>query len=374
MQEPMKVTISWFVSARRAANSWPTRALFPSPANADSAKDVGAVLLDYFQTRLGLSSLAFANAPTAFTDGLETYCYRFQLMSSDPLPPVFGQPLIVRIYSGLAGLPRAQQEIRVQLHMHQLKYPVAEPLFLEENCAYLGGPFLVMAQVYGQSLLRALLHRPWQLLSAPARMAETQVRLHQLPADGFPSPPGCLLTRRLEEMAGIIQAYGLCGLQPGMDWLIVHQPAPPQDPRILHLDFHPLNLIEDRNRGLVVLDWNMAELGDPHADVGTTLMLMECQPPIDVKPLDRLAVGLGRPLFLPLYLRTYRRHCALEDDKLAYYRAWAGFDRLCKYGLWLQDGPQMSGDKPAMLKCITDAHRHKLERYFRKWTGVSVRL
>jgi aminoglycoside phosphotransferase (APT) family kinase protein len=219
-----------------------------------------------------------------------------------------------------------------------------------------------------------LLHRPWRLLSAPARMAEAQVRLHRLPTEGFPSLPGCLLSRRLQEMAGIIREYGLHGLQPGIDWLFAHWPSLPQDPRILHLDFHPLNLIEKRNGSLVVLDWNEAELGDPHADVGTTLMLMECLPPIEVTCLDRLTIRMGQLLFLPLYLRAYRRHLPLEEEKLAYYRAWVGFRRLCNYGRWLQDGPQISGDKPAMLQCITDRHRHQLERYFRKWTGVSVRL
>jgi aminoglycoside phosphotransferase (APT) family kinase protein len=271
-------------------------------------------------------------------------------------------------------LPRARQEILVQRHLYQLKYPVAEPLFLEEDCAYLGGPFLIMAHVRGQTFLHALLHRPWRLWSAPARMAQTQARLHRLPTEGFPSPRGGLLSRRLEEMAGILRAYGLRDLQPGIDWLFGHRPSAPQEPRIVHLDFHPLNLLENRNGSLAVLDWNEAELGDYHADVGTTLMLMECLPPIMMSPLDRLAIRLGKPVFLRRYLRAYRRHLALEEAKLAYYRALAGFHRLCKYGRWLQDGPQVSGDKPAMLECITDGHRHQLERYFWKWTGVRVRL
>jgi aminoglycoside phosphotransferase (APT) family kinase protein len=323
---------------------------------------------------LGLNSVELAEVLAAFTDGRETYCYRLQLMSPDPLPPVLAQPLIIRIYSGPAGLPRARHEILVQRYLYQREYPVAEPLFLEENCAYLGGPFLIMAQVGGQPLLHALLHRPWRLLSAPARMAETQVRLHRLSTEGFPSPPGCWLSRRLEEMAEIIRAYGLHDLQRGMDWLFAHRPSPAQDPKILHLDFHPLNLIEKRNDSLVVLDWNEADLGDPHADVGTTLMLMECLPPIAVTRLDRVVIRMGQLLFLPLYLRAYRRHLPLEEEKLAYYRALAGFRRLCNYGRWLQDGPQVSGDKPAMLQCITDEHRHELERYFQKWTGVSIRL
>jgi aminoglycoside phosphotransferase (APT) family kinase protein len=374
MHEPEKVPIALLARPRRTIGDWLARTCFRRPVPADSARDVATVLLDYFQTRLGRSRLAFTEVPTAYCDGRETYCYHFQLQSPDPLPPSFAQPLTVRIYSGPAGLPRARQEILVQRHLYQLKYPVPEPLLLEEDCAYLGGPFLVMAQVRGQTLLHTLLSRPWRIWSAPARMAQMHVRLHELPTDGFPARPGCLLTRQLDEMAGIVDDHGLHGLRPGLDWLFTHRPSPPRDPRILHLDFHPLNLIEDANRSLVVIDWNAADLGDRHADVGTTLMLMECLPSIEVTRLDRLAIRIGRVLFLPRYLHTYQRYLALEESKLAYYRVLAGFRRLCNYGRWLQDGPQISGNKPAMLRCITDGHRQRLERYFRKWTSVSVRL
>jgi hypothetical protein len=73
-------------------------------------------------------------------------------------------------------------------------------------------------------------------------------------------------------------------------------------------------------------------------------------------------------------LRDYRRHLPLEESKLTYYRALAALRRLCNYGRWQQDGPEISGNQPSMLQCITDSHRQALERYFLKWTGVGVRL
>jgi aminoglycoside phosphotransferase (APT) family kinase protein len=262
----------------------------------------------------------------------------------------------------------------VQRHLYQSNYPVAEPLFVEESCAYLGGPFLIMARVPGPTLLAGSLRRPWKLFRSPVRMAEAQVRLHLLDTAGFPRCEGPLLDRRLDELAALIGDHGLQGLRPGLDWLIARRPAPALDPRILHLDFHPLNLIESPSGSLVVLDWNEADVGDRHADVGTTLMLMECLPPIHVTRLELFFVRMGRLVFLPQYLHAYRRHLPLEEDKLAYYRAQAAFRRLCNYGRWLRDGPEISGNKPAMLQCITDGHRQTLERYFWKWTGVRVQL
>jgi aminoglycoside phosphotransferase (APT) family kinase protein len=183
-----------------------------------------------------------------------------------------------------------------------------------------------------------------------------------------------LLDRHLAEMENLIRDIRLQGLQPGLEWLLARQPGPASDPRILHLDFHPLNLIESQAGSVVVLDWNEADLGDRHADVGTTLMLMDCLPPIHVTPFELFFIRLGRLVFVPLYLHAYRQHLPLDDNKLSYYRAHAAFHRLCNYGRWLQDGPEVSGNKPAMLKCITDGHRQTLEHYFWKWTGVRVQL
>ena len=103
-------------------------------------------------------------------------------------------------------------------------------------------------------------------------------------------------------------------------------------------------------------------------------MLIDCLPGVKVNPLERLALMSGRLLFRHWYLATYRRYLPLEEEKLSYYQALAVFRRLCNYGRWLQDGPQITGHKPSLLQFITDDHRQKLERYFHKLTGISVRL
>src|SRR5207244_10226158 len=119
---------------------------------------------------------------------------------------------------------------------------------------------------------------------------------------------------------------------------------------------------------LVVLDWSEADVGDLHADVGTTVMFMDCLPPVKVTRLQRLAILAGRFVFLSRYLHAYRRNLPIEEKKLSYYRALAAFRRLCNYGRWLQDGPQLSGNKPSMLDCVTANHRRLSARSFRNLT------
>jgi aminoglycoside phosphotransferase (APT) family kinase protein len=224
-------------------------------------------------------------------------------------------------------------------------------------------------------------------------MAQAHARLHRLPVADFPARPGTLLARRFQEMAIVLQAYDLDGLRRGLDWLLTHCPPPPDRPTLVHLDFHPLNLIhtasgkqgdcspEERGQSpcladgsLTVLDWVEADVGDRHADVATTLMLMECVTAGAATASDHFWTWAGRFWLVRWYLKAYHRLLPLDWDRLAYYRAWAAFYRLCTYGRWLWAGPQVTGSKPTVLQHLGPCARERLQRYFRKWTGVAVRL
>lgn len=67
-------------------------------------------------------------------------------------------------------------------------------------------------------------------------------------------------------------------------WLDWPQPMPELAPAlqpydtgrvVLHLDFHPQNLIIDRNGAIVVLDWANCVVGPPQADLARTLSILE---------------------------------------------------------------------------------------------------
>src|SRR5262249_47888212 len=146
--------------------------------------------------------------------------------------------------------------------------------------------------------------RPWMLWSEPALMALCHARLHRLPSSGFPSFEGSLLCRSLEAIAATIRTLGLIGLKQGHEWLVNHRPESWSQVAILHLDFHPMNLIYDENGQLAVLDWTEADLGDPHADVATTLMLMETVQVGRETVLGRSLTGVGRGILRRRYLRA----------------------------------------------------------------------
>jgi aminoglycoside phosphotransferase (APT) family kinase protein len=255
-----------------------------------------------------------------------------------------------------------------------LGYPAPRPVLLEEGCGTFGGPFLVVERVPGPTLLRAMLGKPWLLFHFPAQMAAMQARLHALPPGDFPAPPGPFLERHLSETRAAIARHGLAGLLPGLDWLHARRPPEPASPSILHLDFHPLNLIERADGSLAVLDWTYSDRGDPHADVATTLLLLDCFPAAGRNLWERLSLGVGRPVVARRYHSAYARLQPLDEVQLAYYRAWSALRHLVRYGGWLRAGPEAAGCKCSLVEHAGPGLLTALCHYFRRWAGVEVSL
>src|SRR5215212_7115084 len=48
--------------------------------------------------------------------------------------------------------------------------------------------------------------------------------------------------------------------------------------QLLHLDYHPLNVMTDGHRMTTVLDWANAQVGDPRADVARSFSILAIEP------------------------------------------------------------------------------------------------
>lgn len=335
---------------------------------------VAANLLAYLRDRLGIPGLDFTQEPVAVTSGWETFLYTFRLNGAAGLPEHFRRSLVLRLYSSEQGVPRLRHEFLVQHHVRTLDYPVAQPLLMEESEYPLGGPFLIMQEAPGVPFLDYMLAHPWRIIDGPGRMAAVHARLHRLPAAGFPTPAGPFWERHFEEMRWIIDTYDLDGLKPGLSWLAQHRPAPPRTPSIIHLDFHPLNLMFDGNDFTALLDWTESDVGDRHADIAATIVLFKSAPLPLTRVLDRLAVLPGRSMLRRGYVRAYRRLLPLDDGLLAYYTAWASFRRLCAWGRWLRAGPGSTGGKPSSARYLSPARVAFLRNYFQGFSAVPVYL
>ncbi|MCU0426496.1 MAG: phosphotransferase family protein [Candidatus Kapabacteria bacterium] len=180
-----------------------------------------------------------------------------------------------------------EREYKV-LHALRKPYPkVPEPIVYCDDADVLGAPFYVMERVQGV-ILRS--KKPEGLdLSAPVMkrlstmLADNLAELHSvdisLPEIQALGKPDGYVRRQVE---GWIKRYENAKTDdiPGMDsaaaWLLANIPdetAPQNAPTLIHNDYKYDNVVfaPDLSAINAVLDWEMATIGDPLMDLGTTL-------------------------------------------------------------------------------------------------------
>ncbi len=158
-----------------------------------------------------------------------------------------------------------------------------KPVLMCEDVTVIGAPFYVMERVAGV-VLRAGTKQPLDptmMRNASEVLVDTLADLHTL-------DPGALGLGDLGNPVGYVarQVSGWAGrydraqtdeipeLHACGRWLADHIPAAIAPPALIHNDFKYDNVMfdaADRIRIVAVLDWEMATIGDPLMDLGTTL-------------------------------------------------------------------------------------------------------
>lgn len=164
-------------------------------------------------------------------------------------------------------------------------YPKApRPLVHCQDPAILGAPFYVMERVRGVILRPQLTVAEAPAADEMARVAralvETLAELHAVDVHAvglqdFGKPSGYVA----RQVAGWAKRYQrsatdeILAMERVATWLVANQPAE-ADATLIHNDYKYDNLVldaSDLGRVLAVLDWEMATLGDPLMDLGTSL-------------------------------------------------------------------------------------------------------
>ena len=92
-------------------------------------------------------------------------------------------------------------------------------------------------------------------------------------------------------------------------------------PALLHLDYHPLNVLTDGTQITAVLDWANSRAGDPRADVARTYTILTLEP---YAPSGQpLAIALARRLLASSWQRGYEEVAGRLHD-MAWFYVWAG--------------------------------------------------
>jgi aminoglycoside phosphotransferase (APT) family kinase protein len=136
-----------------------------------------------------------------------------------------GDGTVLRRYRGV-GFP--EREGLVMEHARRHGFPVPRVVEIQENA-------LVLERIDGPTMARDALRQPWRARAHMRLLAELHQRLHAIEAP--------------TELA-----------------------AAGSGSKLIHLDFHPENVLLSRN-GPVVIDWTNARRGEPALDVALTWVI-----------------------------------------------------------------------------------------------------
>jgi len=325
--------------------------------------------------------------------GWETTVFEFSLAEPSvrfpEMPP--GRSLVLRFYQGPIADQKAARESRAIEQMYSIRFPVPRPYAFESEHDALGAPFLIMERIAGgplfstQSFPEALKRFSLGFLA----FVQTQVKLHRidpsrhelrdLPRALHPSgvAPGTpLLDRALAVIAERVENGPLPGLKEALRRLTARAGAyRVADSSIVHMDYHPLNVLVEGMRVTGVIDWVNADVGDRHLDAAMTAAILSSSAMERPRWMrDNLIGNFLRGVFTTMYVPLYHAMARLDFERFRYCQAIAALLRLSMLGMMKARGPETVGFRSEAISEVTPAVVRLLTRYAERKSGASVRL
>jgi aminoglycoside phosphotransferase (APT) family kinase protein len=169
------------------------------------------------------------------------------------------------------------REFRVLKAIEAAELPTPRALWLDEHGNWLGMPAFVMARGDGDASILPLLHtaEPAQTRSLTQQFLQIGARLHQVDwqtmgldflVDGAASQAPRQEIERWQAQYERHRLEPLPILASIFEWLRRHLPIP-RPVALVHGDFRLGNFLYREGRVQLLLDWEMAHLGDPLEDI-----------------------------------------------------------------------------------------------------------
>ncbi len=150
-------------------------------------------------------------------------------------------------------------------------------------------PAMLVAWCPGQTLLTAIKQQPWRAWSFGGQFGQMQARIHAVTApDSLRQLPNGWL-----DWVGPLDAR----LREQVTAVATRTDA------LIHLDYHPLNVMFDGQQITGVIDWPNARAGDPRADLARTFLILRFPPAVALRPHEAAIVRL----FLRGWWRGYQQ-------------------------------------------------------------------
>lgn len=206
---------------------------------------------------------AFGNATVdsieRLTGGVSADVFRLDVGLDDGT----ARSLVLRVHGRTHSGHGATLEYDLLQSLHAAGVPVAEPLVFDADGRVISDPWLLMKFVDGTT--RVPEDESARYISM---MANALADVHEVPVEGLPAA----LPERLDPLPELLDF-----LPEDSEWNVIRShlgrlggTAHAGQPRLLHGDFWPENLLWADGRLSAIIDWEDSALGDPLSDVACT--------------------------------------------------------------------------------------------------------
>jgi aminoglycoside phosphotransferase (APT) family kinase protein len=325
--------------------------------------------------------------------GWETTIFEFATASNSsrlPLMPT-RTPLVLRFYQGTFADPKGARENFTIAKLSSVGFSVPKPYAYEPDHGVLGAPFLIMERVRGGPLFatRSFPSAFKTFSLGFFGFVRAQVRLHQmeLRKSGLGEIPRAyapdgidanapLLDRMLKIIEQRVEQGPLPGLKAAHARLAARAGEFRSAPlSLVHLDYHPQNVVVEGIRVTGVIDWVNTDIGDRHLDAAMTAAILSSSAMEHPRWMrDNIAGNSLRVLFTSLYIPLYHAMAPLDFERFRYCQAVASLLRLSMLGMMRTRGAEVVGFRPEAIGEVTPAVVRLLSRYAARKSGAAVGL
>ncbi len=357
------------------------------------------------EARLGSWLAAPVERLRVLASGWETTILEFTLAARSPSVPSIpvAAPLVLRFYQGSAADAKGAREHTTIDRLSRAGYSVPTPYAFEPNREVLGAPFMIMQRLAGGPLF-AIKSFPQAFKTFSLgffAFVRAQARLHRLdpgsvglrdiphafatresvvqsssPTHVSPSIEVTLLDRMLAIIAERVEEGPLPGLRDATQALSGRAHLfRASKPTLVHMDYHPQNVMVQNTRLTGVVDWVNTDVGDRHLDAATTAVILATSAMDHPRWMRDNVVGNAlRANFAATYLPLYHAMAPLEFQRFRYCQGVAAMMRLSMLGMMATRGPESVGFRPEAIREVTPGVVRLLSRYASRKSGVDVRL
>jgi aminoglycoside phosphotransferase (APT) family kinase protein len=271
-----------------------------------TVKEIETKLFNYLDQILG--EFTIIENLDQMAGGFEAYLYRFKISGIKD----YDTRLVLRLFPKYSHPETASWQAMLHNLLREENLPVPEIFLHCSNQSILGGSFLIMEFIEGETI------DPIIDPSVLVLTAKTQAKLHlkdgrnisrKILAQGH-SAESHSVDGRLKWVIEKSKKYS--GFDDVMKWLIDNRPDEPQVPRIIHGDFHLMNLLVMDGEVAAILDWSGFTVGDPMYGLGWTkaLFIATGKPELPEDVFNNL---------VKLYAESYESIHPIDYDKVDYF-------------------------------------------------------